>query len=238
MFNPTLRNDLARKYCPNRATQFDCYSYASLHVRSIDGSCNNLVKWWYGKSRTSYKRLIPSHYQDHVGEPRVHSGKHVLPNARRVASVVFKPPLETVSHWNQLMLFFAQFVANDLAQTATSYERVERGVRKRTCKCDSKDDDCLNIQTTRSDTDNHDQRCMTFVRSMPATKSFDCTMGPREQVNLNTHWLDLSQLYGSTHSTARKLRAYTKGLLKSNRDANGEYLPYVKNNSICDLYNK
>ena len=49
------------------------------------------------------------------------------------------------------------------------------------------------------------QKCMEFVRSMPAPRS-GCNFGPREQVNQITAWLDGSNVYGSDQDEATKLR--------------------------------
>jgi peroxidase len=44
---------------------------------------------------------------------------------------------------------------------------------------------------------------------------------PREQINVNTAYLDLSQVYGSTNSIAASLRTFSNGLLKTSPGADG-----------------
>ncbi|MBN9118149.1 MAG: peroxidase family protein [Planctomycetes bacterium] len=62
---------------------------------------------------------------------------------------------------------------------------------------------------------------LAFTRSI-----FDPATGittPREQINVNTSYLDLSQVYGSTAAVADALRAHSGGLLKT---STGNMLPF------------
>jgi peroxidase len=192
--------------------------------RTSDGSCNNLNFPWWGKSETPNKRILPSAYDDDITEPRVRSvlPKKYLPNARKVAMNVFKSN-PTVSEWSTFMTYFGQYVDHDATLTAqTTYND---GFRKY-CSCNSYDPDCFNIPIPKDDYANNDQTCMSFVRSMASVNAFDCYLSPREQLNVQTSWLDLSQLYGYYPELTNKLRG-KNGLLKSSRDEdNNEFLPY------------
>ena len=53
--------------------------------------------------------------------------------------------------------------------------------------------------------------CLNFVRNSPAPRP-GCTLGPREQLNTLTHWLDGSMIYGSTEMRALRLREKRGGL--------------------------
>ena len=53
--------------------------------------------------------------------------------------------------------------------------------------------------------------CLEFVRSSP-TPRIDCPLGPREQVNQVTSYLDGSQVYGSTKEQEDQLRLFKDGL--------------------------
>jgi peroxidase len=53
---------------------------------------------------------------------------------------------------------------------------------------------------------------MNFVRSRVAPR-IDCSLGYADQMNALTHWIDMSNVYGSTDSEVRELRMYQRGLL-------------------------
>jgi peroxidase len=52
--------------------------------------------------------------------------------------------------------------------------------------------------------------CMNFVRNA-ASPTYGCVLGPREQANQVTHFIDASHIYGSTASRARLVRSKQKG---------------------------
>ena len=54
---------------------------------------------------------------------------------------------------------------------------------------------------------------MDFVRSSPAPRP-DCALGPRDQINQITSYLDASGIYGSTAEQQHELRILVKGKLK------------------------
>lgn len=200
---------------------------STTQFRTYNGSCNNLEHTWWGQSESPYKRLLPSLYDDQVDEPRVKSKcSEYLPNSRRVASHVFKhtPGIddELISDRTLLLAHFGHFVHNDLSHIAQSTDQT--GYRK-ICKCRSHEVDCFNIPIPNDDTINQDQECMSYVRSFVSAREFDCSLGPREQLNLASAWLDLSQVYGSNEEKALALRTLSNGTLKSQIDpVSGEIL--------------
>ena len=54
------------------------------------------------------------------------------------------------------------------------------------------------------------QSCMEFVRSSPAPRP-DCTLGPRDQINQITSYLDASNVYGSSDEEMNQLRLFSGG---------------------------
>ena len=72
--------------------------------------------------------------------------------------------------------------------------------------------------------------CINIVRSM-SSPYIDCQPGPREQLNQITHWLDASNVYGSSQNVSQSLRSFNGGLLKTVRCTDGtECLPYSRMN--------
>ncbi len=57
--------------------------------------------------------------------------------------------------------------------------------------------------------------CLNFVRSSPSP-SEGCLLGPREQINQITSYLDASNVYGSTDKYLSSLRLYSKGIYSNN----------------------
>lgn len=196
-------------FCPKENAIFCNPAYP---YRTANGSCNNINYPWWGESESPYKRLLPPEYDDAVSVPRLRSyiPGQFLPNARRVAIVVHKP-FKSISEWSNMMLWFGQNVVHDLTLVGSS---TQFNGEPKSCKCNSADPDCFNIPIPYEDYHNRDQSCMTFVRSGASLRDFDCNLGPREQLNLMTHWLDLSQTYGPNARTFAKLRLLKGGLLR------------------------
>jgi hypothetical protein len=130
------------------------------------------------------------------------------------------------------MTYFGQYIDHDATLTAQSI--YADGFRK-LCKCNSYDADCFNIPIPSGDYTNNDQACMSFVRSMPSVNMFNCFLAPREQLNVHTSWIDLSQLYGYYPELADKLRG-ENGTLKASWANGKEYLPFASNKSCS--YNR
>jgi peroxidase len=217
-------------FCQNASTTISCDNSSAI-FRTSDGSCNNNYVSWWGKSETPDKRILPSAYDDFVNDPRTRSvqpGKF-LPNARKVAIDVFESQL-TESKWSSLMTYFGQYVDHDATLTAQAV--YADGFRK-LCSCNSYDPDCMSIPTPYGDFVNNDQTCMSFVRSMASINVFNCFLAPREQLNIQTSWLDLSQLYGYYPDLANALRG-DNGTLKASYENGYEYLPFASNTSCSN----
>ena len=57
--------------------------------------------------------------------------------------------------------------------------------------------------------------CMRFTRSSSAFSTFDCRLGHREQLNLLTSFVDLTQTYGPNEARSRELRAFFGGQMRT-----------------------
>lgn len=81
------------------------------------------------------------------------------------------------------------------------------------------------------------QKCMQVTRSSAAPPQ-GCKMDYREQVNLQSAFLDASQVYGQDKSTSSLLRQFTGGLMRtSNGLSTGRpYLP-LSTDSTCSNLN-
>lgn len=82
-------------------------------------------------------------------------------------------------------------------------------------------------------------KCLNMVRSITAPRE-DCTLGPAEQMNAVTSFLDGSTIYGSDKKTSMKLRSKKNGKLRqvNKKDSCRGFLPSVDDKSTaCDLRN-
>lgn len=208
--------------------------------RSLDGSCNNLDKPWWGQPSTPFKRLLKSSYDDDLSMPRSHSVTGVLlPDPRQLALKIHNSNGKvSETKFSSFLALFGQFISHDLSLT----DQVENTSNDRLCRCtrdaNKLDKNCIPILIPREDTLNADQDCYEVLRSRPlGSKEFhqfyNKTTNKRQQLNSVTHWLDLSQVYGSS-SIINSIRAHKHGLLKSKSSQSGEtYLPYKSKN--CSL---
>ena len=82
--------------------------------------------------------------------------------------------------------------------------------------------ECFPIEIPSNDPffSKHGQRCMNFVRSMPAPQ-LSCTFGYGEQMNQITHFLDGSMVYGSDKQDGAELRQSRGGRMKTHGDGKG-----------------
>ncbi|KAL7646790.1 UNVERIFIED_CONTAM: hypothetical protein RMT77_002045 [Armadillidium vulgare] len=209
--------------CPKPPT---CTSSDNLY-RRYDGSCNNLRNPSWGKALTPYLRKTNfANYYDGLGIPRksVSSGAD-LPSARRISSRIVKNLNKPSPTFTLSVMQWGQFVDHDVAHTPISafFSPYGSGSNPIQC-CDSNGlplpastshSQCFHIEIPIDDLfySRHNQRCMNFVRSLPAP-SIDCKLGPRNQMNQISHYLDGSAVYGSSTSSARSLRLFRDGLLK------------------------
>lgn len=219
-----------KEFCPYVTKPYCDFSYP---YRNADGSCNNVENTWWGKSETPFKRILNPKYDDGFDEPRERSvsGK-LLPNARKIVMQLMFPH-DVNSHVSNLFPHFAQFIDHDLTLTALVSDQDGVPIK---CFCnDQFDSDCHNIATPFEDRLNHDQRCMVNPRSSASFKKFDCNLGYREQINIWTHWLDLSQTYGNSLKDTINLRLMYGGLLNTSvvKNMKRDYLPFHHDDS-CD----
>lgn len=189
------------------------------YYRTIDGSCNNLRNPTFGQAKTALQRILPPHYEDGIYEPRGGRDNRQLPSARVVSisnvADVDSPDLEltlSVMQWGQ-------FIDHDLTHVPIFRFGNETGIE---C-CNDQGSftnpslthpSCFPISIPADDPffSPFQRRCMNFIRSMP-TQGSNCTFGFAEQMNQITHFLDGSNVYGSSGEEEETIRAGRGGLL-------------------------
>ena len=119
---------------------------------------------------------------------------------------------------NQFFSFFAEFVWDDLSSVVSGNVN---------CECRSTNPECFNIPLYLEEQILFNRKCFQYARSLDSAEAFDCVFDHREQLSETSHWLDLSNLYGSNEAQAKLFRTYKNGKLKN--DIVSRTLSYLRN---------
>ncbi|ELT88406.1 hypothetical protein CAPTEDRAFT_72445, partial [Capitella teleta] len=196
--------------------------------RSLDGTCNNLYRPLIGRAFTPFSRFLTPQYGDGVQSLRLSRDGSPLPEARRVSFSIAESK-SVPHHVNTLMLMqWGQFLDHDLTLTAISKIAT--------------DPTCAPIKIPSDDPSFFGKQCLEFVRSQEVP-NLNCTLGPREQLNQITSYIDASNVYGSTVEDANGLRDLSNPrrgkLLQSVHPQNDKLkklLPTTKENAECNKH--
>lgn len=176
-------------------------------IENLDGTGNNQGRPNLGAAGAPLQRIGDANYADGIGAPVTG------PTPRFVSNRIFNDVNQNLSSQHTLSRFvdaWGQFVGMDISLTDIGRER-------------------LNIPFNANDplesfTDN--DGVIPFMRSTVAKGTGMTT--PRQQINDQTSFLDMSQLYGTSTARLKFLRAGTNGALLSlpggqlpRRDAKG-----------------
>ena len=187
----------------------------------------------WGSTNTPFQRTLLPQYSDGVFRPRQSQAGSALPSARLV-SINVVPDVDAPSELDtHNVMQWGQFVDHDITHTPLFRLSNENSTGIQCCKEDGSGPisklvlhpECFPIEIPENDPffSKHGQRCMNFVRSMPAPQ-LSCTFGYGEQMNQITHFHDGSNLYSSDKEDARELRELKGGLMKSQVVAHGKGL--------------
>ncbi|XP_030764452.1 uncharacterized protein LOC115888753 [Sitophilus oryzae] len=179
--------------------------------RTMTGHCNNLKNPKWGKSLTTFNRLLPSVYEDGISKMRMHGVTGTpLPNPRTVSRLIHPDISNLHTRYSLLVMQFAQFLDHDLTMTP-----IHKGFHESIPSCRSCDSsrtihpECRPIPVPQGDhyypdfnSTSGQKICFPFMRSLPG----QLQLGPREQINQNTAFLDASVIYGENTCVLHKLK--------------------------------
>ncbi|KZC13921.1 Peroxidasin [Dufourea novaeangliae] len=181
--------------------------------RTLSGHCNNLRNPSLGKSLTTFARLLPPIYEDGVSKPRITATTGgLLPNPRVVSAVIHPDISNLHNRYTLMVMQFAQFLDHDLTMTP-----IHKGFAESipSCRpCDSPrtvHPECNPFPVPPGDhyyptvnVSSGARMCFPSMRSLPGQQH----LGPREQINQNTGYLDASVIYGENTCICNVLRGF------------------------------
>lgn len=182
--------------------------------RTANGTCNNMWKpEEYGVAMRPFRRHLNPNYEDGIGSPRKCVNGQELPTAREVSLGVHRPSYQTDPHFTVMLAVWGQFLDHDI--TATAAVQGQDGQPIECCGLNDteKHPDCYPVALSSGDPyfDKYNMTCMNFVRSAAAATGH---LGPRQQLNQATSFIDGSVVYGASDDKINLLRSQTDGLLR------------------------
>ncbi|CAG9786115.1 unnamed protein product [Diatraea saccharalis] len=207
--------------------------------RSYTGYCNNLRNPNLGKSLTTFARLLPPVYEDGVSRPRINSVTGTPLPSPRIISTVIHPDISNLhTRYTLMVMQFAQFVDHELTMTP-----IHKGFHESIPDCRSCESprtvhpECNPFPVPRGDhyypevnVTSGERLCFPFMRSLPGQQQ----LGPREQVNQNTAFIDGSVVYGENPCIVRKLRGFNGRLNTTTNPLGGrDLLPRSDSHPEC-----
>lgn len=211
----------------------------STPFRTFTGYCNNLRNPALGQSLTTFARLLPSAYEDGVSKPRVSASNGTpLPNPRVVSTLIHPDISNLHTRYSLMTMQYAQFLDHDLTMTP-----IHKGFHESipSCRpCDSPRNvhpECNPFPVPPRDhfypevnVTSGERLCFPSMRSLPGQQS----LGPREQINQNTAFLDASQVYGENNCICQKLRGFAGRMNSTIHPVKGkELLPQSPSHPEC-----
>ena len=197
----------------------------SATYRSVDGTCNNIDNPLWGATGTAFRRLLPSEYEDDIyvpiGANQAINGTPFAgpwPSPRHISRfVTTDSTLNNQSVYNMFFTTFGQAIALDFSRFVEFNFTCPRSCNNLTeylpfCwPIPVEPDDPIYGNNTLNQGE-----CRPFRRGVGQCMTpFNSTFTQsREQINLDTHYLDASVIYGSSEVEARMVRTFTGGQLR------------------------
>jgi len=172
--------------------------------RTYNGTLNNLSNLqsiqWGAANIPLYREIAPQYGS---ADPKNAMGGENRPTPRRISNAVIDEPITNFNSrgLSAFVYVWGQFLDHDMSLTPTGTK------------------ESVPIQLPSDE--------KIFTEAIPFTRSeiFPGTgvNNPRQQMNLNTAWIDASMVYGSDSARARWLRTMKMGKMKT---SSGNNLPY------------
>ncbi|XP_025409881.1 chorion peroxidase-like, partial [Sipha flava] len=228
--NLTINN--ADEYIRRCAPTVSCDPNAK--YRTINGSCNNLLSPTMGAAETPFLRLLDAEFGDGYYELRKQINGSALPSARLINDKIFMGrELYHVDENNILLLPFAQLLAHDITGLPDDTLFDEQGVlvncatdkiaRKTFTQCQA----AVDFPPDDPVYGKYNVTGMNNYRSL-TSRNYSCPLFPTTFMNVNTQFIDASEVYGSKENVTKHLRLMEGGRLRFSVSENGQmFCPFI-----------
>ncbi|CAI5453335.1 unnamed protein product [Caenorhabditis angaria] len=211
-------------------------------IRSITGYCNNRANPTLGNALTSIRRLIGTvSYTDGLQTIRNLSVTgSPLPSTRYISNKLHDEGVNP--HYspsvNHLHMQIGQFIAHDVIFMPSSVAKDGSDLNCLSCSSPTTvSSNCAPIPVPTDDAyfkqNGTTPRCIRLTRSLNGQTGF----GVRTQIDQNTHFLDMSTVYGSSDCEAQSVRSFVNGQLKEYTTLGYTLPPQNFNDSNCQSTN-
>lgn len=152
------------------------------------------------------------HYVE-LDAPRSAADGNPLPNPRQVSVSFFRQTSSPHRQCSLMVAQWAQFIYEDIVHVPGAKGATLQPLA--CCDRRANHPECLPIQISSQDPVYQGSvTCLPYARSTPSPKD-NCLLGPRDQANLATSFVDGSMIYGSSNDKANNLRSFQGGLCAS-----------------------
>lgn len=221
----TPRNDhrCARVGCRVEGTMLCSRVDGSRRVGTHKQACAwyLFLLWLELKLLFSFALTFPSSSFPGISLPRKAKDGTELPSARTVSLIVHRPFYRDDPKFTVMLAIWGQFLDHDI--TATALSQKSNGSTISCCaNSGMTSPECFPVILDPEDPfREYNVSCMEFVRSAPAPT---CCLGPREQLNQATPFIDGSVVYGHDENVVKSLREMRNGTMKVFKTLDGRDL--------------
>lgn len=144
--------------------RYECGKHFASKYRTVDGSCNNIHRPYWGRSNTCHIRLLPPDYSDGIQAFRMAKNGKPLPSPREVSNHAMNSK-DYKAYYTSLILSWGQFAAHDIINTGKYKQSPDNQPQVDCCK--KPDSKCAAIHINdRNDyiSAKYKGRCINFMR--------------------------------------------------------------------------
>lgn len=204
-----VTNSVIGSVCPPNAIS----SCVPGKYRSFSGYCNNVDHELWGGTYVQLSRILGPDYADGISQPRqsragaAGAAGAELANPVDLSQKLIQSNSARHKQCSMILAQWSQLVYDDIVHLGAARGA---GMAPLPC-CDSgvQHQECFPLVSGQSG-------CVPYTRMTPAPR-LQCQLGPREQMNMVTSYLDASTIYGSSLLQADKLKDSTTGYLKTTK---------------------